>query len=104
MQPNGILNQITKLRLARGWSEYELAIQSAIPQSTISNWYRKNQAPTINSLEKICNGFGITLSQFFAEGADILSLTPRQRELLDHWSALTPKQQELFLELLKSMP
>lgn len=98
-----VLGEITRLRLQRGWSEYELAQNAGLTQSTISTWYRKKQTPTIQTLEKVCTGFGITLSQFFAEGSDAVSLTPIQREMLDSWSALNPKQQEIVLDLLKNM-
>ena len=82
-----VLREITMIRLERGWSEYEqqaerlsetlyeLAKNSGISQSTISTWYRKNQTPTIQTLDKVCKGFGITLSQFFAEGDDSIFLT-----------------------------
>lgn len=98
-----VLEEITRLRLQRGWSEYDLAQNAGVTQSTISTWYRRKQTPMIQSLEKVCNGFGITLSQFFAEGDDVISLTPMQREMLDTWSALNTKQQEIVLELLKNM-
>lgn len=98
-----ILEEITRLRLERNWSEYDLSKRSGITQSTISTWYRRNQNPTIHSLEKICNGLGITLSQFFAESDDVIALTPIQREMLERWSSLTPTQQKLFLELFKSI-
>lgn len=98
-----ILEEITRLRLERGWTEYQLAKRSGIEQSTISTWYRKNQMPRLQTLEKVCYGLGITLSQFFAEGQDPVSLTPTQIEVLDHWSALEKKQQQIILELLKNM-
>ena len=98
-----ILEEFTKLRLQRGWNEYEFAKNTGISQSTISTWYRRNQVPTIQNIEKVCNGVGITLSQFFAESDDLVALTPEQREMLDNWSALTDKQKELFLELFKSI-
>lgn len=98
-----ILDEITRLRLQRGWSEYELAVRAGITQSTISTWYRKNQQPTIVSLEKICNGLGITLSQFFADSNDVVSLTQTQREMLDNWSALSEQQQELLLAFIKTI-
>ena len=91
--------EIIRLRLQRGWSEYELAKYSNISQSTISTWYRKKQVPTVSSIEKICGGLGITLSQFFAEGDDAIALTAEQRDLLDNWSSLTQKQRKAFLEL-----
>ena len=99
-----VLAEITRLRLQRNWTEYELAQHSGLSQSTISTWYRKNQVPTILTLEKICHGFGITLSQFFAGDEDTVRLTANQRELLDYWAALTETQQSLFLELFKNIP
>ena len=42
-----ILARIIKLRQARGWSEYQLAVKSALPQSTISSWYRKDLVPSV---------------------------------------------------------
>ena len=56
-----ILNRIADLRCRKGWSEYELAKRSDLPQSTISSWYKKEMLPSIPSLEKICTGLGITL-------------------------------------------
>lgn len=96
-----ILENIYRLRVKRGWSEYELAKASGLPQSTISTWYSKGQTPTVASLEKVCQGFGITLSQFFAEERETIFLTAKQRELLDRWSALTLPQQKVFLALLE---
>lgn len=60
-----ILKRIVDLRTERNWTEYQLAERSGLTQSTISSWYRKNMLPTIPSLSKICDAFGITLSQFF---------------------------------------
>ncbi|WP_409969820.1 helix-turn-helix domain-containing protein [Bengtsoniella intestinalis] len=98
-----ILGEISKLREARKWSEYDLAKKSGLTQSTISTWYRKNQIPTIASLNKVCIGFGISLSQFFAEGDEPMSLTQEQREMLDKWSMLNKKQQQVLAELLDNM-
>jgi len=98
-----VLNEITKLRLQRNWSEYELAKNCGLSQSTISTWYSKNQTPTIQSLEKVCKGFGITLSQFFAEGDDALILSPQQRDMLNNWNTLNEQQQQIILDLLKNI-
>ena len=60
-----INERIIELRMERHWSEYQLAEKSGIGQSTISSWTRTKSMPTVPNLEKICNAFGITLSQFF---------------------------------------
>lgn len=98
-----ILTTINKYREERGWTEYQLAERSGLPQSTISSWYRKNMVPTVPSLEKICNAFGITLSQLFAEGETPVSLTESQRKLLESWSRLTEEQQAVVFALIEKM-
>ena len=98
-----ILATITKHREERGWTEYQLAEHSALPQSTISSWYRKNLIPTIPSLEKICSAFGITLSQLFAEENTAVSLTASQKKLLDRWNRLSEDQQNAVFLLIDKM-
>lgn len=98
-----ILATITEYREERGWSEYQLAEHSGLPQSTISSWYRKNMIPTIPSLEKICAAFGITLSQLFAEGNAPVALTDSQRKLLERWARLSEDQQAVVFALIDKM-
>jgi len=98
-----VLDRILKLRNDRGWTEYRLSEESGIAQSTISSWYKKGMNPTIASLESICAAFGITLSQFFAEGESSVVLTPEQKEMLSKWSGLTDEQKEALFSLIKSM-
>lgn len=98
-----ILAIISEYRQDRGWTEYQLAEKSGLPQSTISSWYRKNMVPTIPSLEKICAAFGITLSQLFAEGDEAVSLSESQRRLLERWSRLSSEQQEAVFLLIDKM-
>ena len=94
--------RIRKLMADRQWSEYRLALESGLSQSTIGGWYRSHQTPTIQTLDKICRGLGITLSQFFAEDGDPVSLTREERDMLDVWCALPPQKRRLVVELLRN--
>ncbi len=96
-----ILKKITAQRSARNWTEYQLAVRSGLPQSTISSWYRKNMLPSISSLQKICGAFDMSMAQFFSEGS-LRELDSDQKELLDQWSLLTPDQKSALLGLLNS--
>ncbi len=98
-----ILTTITEYRVQRGWTEYQLAERSGLPQSTISSWYRKNMVPTVPSLEKICTAFGITLSQLFAEGSTPVVLTESQKKLLESWARLSEDQQTVVFALIDKM-
>lgn len=66
--------RLQQLLKERGWSEYRLAKSCGLSESTIANIFRRNTLPSIATLETICGGFGITLSQFFAEG-EMVELT-----------------------------
>ena len=59
--------------------------------------------PTIPSLEKICDAFGITLSQLFSEEDAPVSLTASQKQLLEKWSRLTEDQQAAVFTLIDKM-
>ncbi len=96
-----ILSKITAYRLARGWTEYQLAERSGLPQSTISSWYRKNMVPTIPSLEKICEVFGITLSQLFAGDDELVALTKKQKECLRLFNCLDDEMKEIIILLME---
>ena len=83
----------------RGWSEYRLAKESGLSQSTISNLFARNNLPSIPTLEIICKAFGITLAQFFADG-NFVELTDEQNEFFQRWAALKPEQKRLIDELI----
>lgn len=97
-----VLDKITQERLARGWSEYTLAKNSGIAQSTISTWYRKNLQPSVASIEKICKGLDITLAQFFSYENKINDLTSGQQDILELWKNLNESQKKALLNMLKS--
>ena len=98
-----VLDRILSLRLERGWSEYRLSEESGIPQTTISSWFRKKICPTVSSIEKICNAYNITLSQFFDDSGNSVSLTKEQRDLIGSFSKLTHTQQDALLRFLSEL-
>ena len=94
--------RLQQLLQERGWTEYKLAKACGLAQSTIGNIFRRNTVPSVSTLEAICKGFGITMSQFFAE-ENMVELTPEMKELFDCWVNLTPNQKAAALQMLKAM-
>ena len=100
-----ILSKIQLEKEKRGWNEYTLAKNSGIPQTTISTWYRNNLQPNLASIERICSGFNMTLSEFFCEDPSMMvELTREQLELLHTWNALTKSQREALLKFIETIP
>ena len=94
--------RLKKLLNERGWTEYKLAKTCGLSESTIANIFRRNTMPSIPTLEAICNGFNITLSQFFAD-AEMVELSPDLKELFDNYISLTPEQKKSVLQLMQTM-
>lgn len=95
------LERIRQLLEERGWTVYKLSKLSGVSQSTLSNMFNRNNDPSIGTLEDICNAFGITLSQFFADEGELVALNKAQVEMLEKWSTLTSEQKNALLKLLK---
>lgn len=95
--------RIRQLMDERGWSEYRLSKEAGLSQSTISNMFTRNNAPTLPTLEAICRAFGITLSQFFSEGDNPIELTEEQKLLFSKWITLTEDQKRKLLDLMDSI-
>ena len=99
-----ILGKINYLRIQKGWSEYQLSLRSGLTQSTISSWYRNNTLPTIPSLQKICDAFGISLAQFFQEDDERQRiLGEKEFRLMRYMEMLDPKQAELIISIAEAM-
>ena len=97
-----VLVRLQKLLEDRGWSEYRLSKECGLSQSTIGNIFRRNTVPSLDSLEKICASFGITLSQFFADN-DMIELTPDLKIIFEKWKVLSPAQKDALLQMVNAM-
>lgn len=95
-------SRLQKLMSDRGWTEYRLAKESGLSESTLKNIFRRNTVPSIPTLEAICKAFNITLSQFFADG-DMVELTPELKDLFDSWISLTPEQKDAVQRMMSAM-
>ena len=86
----------------RGWTEYRLSKECGLSESTLANIFRRNTLPSISTLEAICDGFGITISQFFADG-DMVEMTPEIKELFDSWVSLTAEQKKAVMQMIHTL-
>lgn len=96
-----IHQKLWQLLNERGWTEYRLSKECGLSQSTLTNVFHRGTFPSIPTLETICRGFGISLSQFFAEG-EMVEMTPELKKLFDGWRPLTPQQKEAVLTVVQA--
>ncbi len=96
--------RIRELMAKKNLTEYRLAKLSGLSQSTISNIFNRNTAPTIPTIEAICNGLGISMAQFFAEEGNEspVYLSDEQKLFFDKWATLSPEQKDVIEKLIES--
>ncbi|WP_082190687.1 helix-turn-helix domain-containing protein [Bradyrhizobium pachyrhizi] len=58
---------VRRIRLKRGVSQEKLAYETGIDRSYIASLERQSKNPTIDLLERIAEGLGVDLSEFFVE-------------------------------------
>ena len=94
-----VQKRIYDLMEARGWTTYALAEHAGLAQSTVAHTVSKGKIPTIATLEKICEAFGITLSEFFME--EDIDETDEKFQMVSMIGTLSPKRKELTKAIIK---
>lgn len=94
--------KLRDLMSQRGWTAYRLARECGLSEATIANVIRRNANPSLPTLEAICAGFGITLSQFFAE-SEMVELSPELKALFDGWVTLSAEQKQAVLQMVSAL-
>jgi len=97
------LERIEELCAERNWSYYKLAKASGITYSTLSTMIIKQNMPTLPTLLKLCNGFGISVTDFFDPGRKLNGLTEDQRECLSLFTALSDEDKKLTIAYMKGL-
>ena len=92
-----VLTKIRSLQGERDWTDYKLAQEANIPLATLSSVFARNTTPKIETLQCICNAFGLTLAQFFLEDEKIEVLSETEKEMLQVLRKLSPKQQQALV-------
>ena len=96
-----INKKIENLRFQRGWSIYELAQEAGITQSTLTSMIKRGNPPKIDTLECICEAFGITLAQFFIEDEQLEILSKSEKELVSLFRKLPEEKKKALVDLIK---
>lgn len=95
-----INKKIIDLCNERGWSIYELSLQSGITQSSLNSMLHRGNPPKMENLQTICEAFGITLAQFFATNEKYEMLSPNEMLLISDFRKLSTEKQEALLNLI----
>ncbi len=101
---NEVLKRIKNLCEERGWTKYRLSKESGVATSSISNMFSRNTQPSLDTVERLCKGFGISISDFFNTPAtprpDAYILNDRESAIIDTYRDLPNLKKDLFYTYL----
>ena len=98
-----ILERIKSLQKERGWSNYQLAQEAAMTQSTLTNMFSRKTMPSVATLIAICDAFEITLSQFFSEDETTPILTSEEAQFIQKYRRLSRKNKGIINTLINEL-
>lgn len=109
-----ISERIFELLAQHGMSQKNFSDATGIPQSTISDWRKKNTNPASDKIMIICHTLQVTptflLSGVEAEGSRgrtveylVIDKKSRDGQLLDHYHNLSLGQQERLMGYAQAM-
>lgn len=97
------IERIQTLCKERNWSYYQLSKASGIAYSTLNTMLNKENMPTLPTLLKLCQGFGISLTDFFEPDRNRKGLTEEQTECLSLFTTLPPDDRRLAISYMKGL-
>ena len=94
-----IIERIQELCTRKHISLYRLAKNAELPYSSLNNILHRRTCPTVTTLERLCKGLNVSLSEFFDfEIYQIRNeeLTADEEELLNKYKNLSARKRELL--------
>lgn len=98
-----ILKRIKELQIKRNLSNYQLAAESEVPQSTINNMFSRGTMPTMSTFLSICKALGTTPSEFFNENKTNLILSEEETQIIIKYRQLSKKDKNIINLLINEL-
>lgn len=98
-----VIERIDELCKQHNISKYRLSQITGISQSAFSKMARQQSTLSLETLQRICDAFGISMAQFFSESEEYPDLTAKQKQLLHFWNLLNEKKRDYALLMIEKM-
>ncbi len=99
---NAVANKVHSMMTERGWIAYKFEQECGLASPTIRRWFQTDTYPSIPALMQVCQSFGITMAEFFAEG-NLVELTSDKKEMHDDFAKLKKADQDSVRSIIKSL-
>lgn len=98
-----VIRRIDELCKVNGMSRYKLGQMTGIAQSSLSTMMSGKTLPSLGTLDKLCEGLGISIFDFFDLDTEKVSFKSQENMLLRYWHELDDMQKVMLLAFAKGM-
>ena len=98
-----VIDKLEQLRQKQDISYYMLAKRGGLSYSSVTNMMKKGTTPTIYTIERMCAGLGITVSELFSREELFDNLTEEEKELLILFDEADDRQKKLIVAYAKGL-
>lgn len=98
-----VIRRIDELCKVNGMSKYRLGMMTGVAQSSLSTMMSGKTLPSLGTLDKLCEGLGISIFDFFNVDTEKVSFKSQETMLLRHWHKLDSHQKAMVLAFAKGM-
>lgn len=102
-----VLERINAILTEKHWSLYKLADVCNLPHTSLYTMMQRHTMPKLDTLDTICKGLGITLSDFFLSISEPdneeLVKTIKEKMLFEITQTMDTKQLDLVLTYAKGI-
>lgn len=93
--------RIDELRIESGWTLNRLAEELGMTNTAVYSWYRKDSCnPSIQSIEKACDVFGLSLTEFYSS-VDSGDIDVGETLLTESFRKIPKEEQPKVLQIVK---
>lgn len=95
-----ISKNIKKYRKLNGMTQKDLSQKVGVSIAAVSNWETGTNSIDIDSLFKVCDALGVSISEIAACDNDHIVLSVLEKEIIDAYRSAAPLDQALALKVL----
>ncbi|MBD5081241.1 MAG: helix-turn-helix transcriptional regulator [Ruminococcaceae bacterium] len=98
-----IAEKLKTLRKTKNISVYQLSKLSGVSETHIRDLERGDRNPSFDTLKRLAEPLGISLSELFNENADAMYLSDEEKEVVDCFRQLSKDRADSLLGFLKTI-
>ena len=95
--------RLQTIRQKKHISVYRIAQDTGVSTSHINSIERGEKNPSVETLSRLIEPLGVTMSEFFNEDTDVSYLNDEEREVIEYFRTMSTESAAALLQLIRTL-